>query len=86
MSAEIPRYARGVRMHTEGDEAAYLLVPEGVLDLNPSARAILELVDGSRSTSEIAAVLAQRYEAPHEELLSDVHELCTSLRSRGFLT
>jgi pyrroloquinoline quinone biosynthesis protein D len=85
VSAEIPRYARGVRMHTEGDETAYLLVPEGVLDLNPSARAILELVDGSRSTDDIAAVLAQRYDAAHAELLADVRELCTSLRSRGFL-
>jgi pyrroloquinoline quinone biosynthesis protein D len=84
--ADVPRYARGVRMHVEGDEAAFLLVPEGVLDLNPTARAILELVDGNRSTDEIATVLSERYEVPREELLADVNDLCLSLRERGFLS
>ena len=85
MSTDAVRYARGVRMHTEGEDIAYLLIPEGVLDLNPTARAILELVDGSRTTVDIADTLAARYDAPRDELLADVNELCASLRERGFL-
>jgi pyrroloquinoline quinone biosynthesis protein D len=79
------RYARGVRLHTEGESVAYLLVPEGVVDLNESARAVLELVDGTRNADDIAAVLSERYEAPIEELRSDVRDLCEAFRQRGFL-
>jgi pyrroloquinoline quinone biosynthesis protein D len=85
VNAEAVRYARGVRLHTEGDDVAYLLVPEGVLDLNASARAVLELVDGTRSAGDIAALLAQRYEAPIDDLRADVAALCNDLRERGFL-
>jgi pyrroloquinoline quinone biosynthesis protein D len=85
VNAEALRFSRGVRLHTEGDDVAYLLVPEGVVDLNPTARAVLELVDGTRGSDEIAAVLAERYDAPIEELRADVCELCGALRARGFL-
>jgi pyrroloquinoline quinone biosynthesis protein D len=85
VSDEALRYARGVRLHTEGVSVAYLLVPEGVVDLNESARAVLELVDGTRNADDIAAALAQRYEAPIDELRSDVRELCDAFRQRGFL-
>jgi pyrroloquinoline quinone biosynthesis protein D len=85
VNADALRYARGVRLHTEGDDVAWLLVPEGVLDLNASARAVLELVDGTRTVDDIAALLAQRYDAPIDELRTDVASLCGSLRERGFL-
>ncbi len=85
VNAEAVRYARGVRLHMEEDGTAYLLVPEGVLDLNPTARAVLELVDGERSAEKIAELLAQRYDAPVDELRGDVAELCNALRERGFL-
>jgi pyrroloquinoline quinone biosynthesis protein D len=85
VNAEALRYARGVRLRVESDDAAYLLVPEGVLDLNPSARAVLELVDGKRNVDDIAALLALRYDAPVEELRGDVEALCANLRDRGFL-
>jgi pyrroloquinoline quinone biosynthesis protein D len=85
VNAEALRFSRGVRLHTEGEEVAYLLVPEGVVDLNPTARAVLELVDGTRGGAEIAAMLAERYDAPLEELRADVAALCDALRARGFL-
>jgi pyrroloquinoline quinone biosynthesis protein D len=85
VNAEAIRYARGVRLHTEEDGSAYLLVPEGVLDLNATARAVLELVDGERSAEQIAVLLAQRYDAPVDELRDDVTALCKTLRGRGFL-
>jgi len=85
VSVEIPRLARGVRMRVENDDTAFLLVPEGVLELNATARAILLLVDGRRSASDIAEALARQYDASPYQMLDDVNELCASMRIFGFL-
>jgi pyrroloquinoline quinone biosynthesis protein D len=80
-----PKFARGVRLRVENEETAYLLVPEGVVELSDSARAILELVDGERRIDEIAAELSARYDARLEQLRDDVRALCGALMQRGFL-
>ena len=57
-----PRLKRGVRLtydHTR--DIQVLLYPEGAVLLNETGRAILELVDGQRTVSQIAAILQQRY-------------------------
>jgi pyrroloquinoline quinone biosynthesis protein D len=79
------RFARGVRLHREPNAGAFLLVPEGVLELSESAIAILSLIDGTRSIDAIAAALAHEFDAPFDELRGDVVELCDALRARGFL-
>lgn len=43
-------------------EKQVLLVSEGVLELNRSAGAILELCDGQRSVSEIICTLKREYQ------------------------
>ena len=53
--------------------------PEGALLLNESGREILELCDGSRTVSDIAAGLAARYGADVE---SDVREFLGRLVER----
>lgn len=85
MSAEAPRFAPGVRFRRENERVAFLLVPEGVVELSETAAAIAELIDGRRTTREIASELSQRYEAPAEALRADVAEFCESLRARGHL-
>jgi hypothetical protein len=40
-----------------------LLFPEGVLMLNPTAKAVLELVDGTRSLGQIVSELAGTFNA-----------------------
>ena len=49
-----------------------LLYPEGVLLLNPTGLAIVELCDGQRTVADIAAHLAERYHAPVDQLFPDV--------------
>lgn len=57
-----PRLGRKVRL--QWDEArgqSMLLYPEGVLVLNPTAQAVLELCDGTRDVSALVAALMSRF-------------------------
>ena len=49
-----------------------LLFPEGMIKLNPSASEILTLVDGVRSTDDIAAALRKAFHDAPEDLEEDV--------------
>jgi pyrroloquinoline quinone biosynthesis protein D len=53
-----------------------LLYPEGVVLLNDTGAAILELCDGQRSIAEIASVLGERY---HCDVTADVVEYLSQL-------
>lgn len=74
-SAGPVRLARGVRFRRLPDGAGVLLVPEGVVNLSQSAAAIAELIDGERSSSDIAAALTQTFDAPQDAIESDVNDL-----------
>jgi pyrroloquinoline quinone biosynthesis protein D len=56
-----------------------LLYPEGVVLLNDTGAAILELCDGKRSIAEIAAVLGDRYSC---DVTPDVLEYLSQLVER----
>ena len=60
-----------------------LLVPEGVVRLNPSAVEVLELCDGERSEDEIIGALSARYDGV--DLRADVQGLIDGLAQRGLL-
>ena len=60
-----------------------LLYPEGVLLLNPTGAAIVELCDGQHTFAEMVTQLAERYSAPYDKLLPDVTEYLGRLRERG---
>jgi pyrroloquinoline quinone biosynthesis protein D len=77
-----PRLARGVRLqidHTTGKSV--LLFPEGIIELNETARGILDRCDG-RPLSAIANALAEDYEADPLTLAADVREILADLQSR----
>jgi coenzyme PQQ biosynthesis protein PqqD len=70
-----PRLAPGVRRQTDrvsGRPA--LLYPEGVLLLNSTGAAIVELCDGRRTLEDIVSLLAERFAAPPERVGPDVAE------------
>ena len=60
-----------------------LLVPEGMVRLNPSTAEVLTLCDGTRSLDEIIGVLAARYEAC--DLQDDVRELIAAMTEKGLV-
>jgi pyrroloquinoline quinone biosynthesis protein D len=60
-----------------------LLIPEGVVRLNPTAAEVLELCDGRRSLDEIASALSARYDGADVD--DDVRELVDALAARGLV-
>lgn len=62
MDTRIPRFRRGYRFQWEPAQKGHvLLYPEGMVKLNGSAGAILNAVDGKRSTGDIIALLEQQF-------------------------
>ncbi len=79
------RRAPHVIMRPEDDEA-FLLVPEtGALKLlNPTARAVWELLDGERAVAEVAAAVAASYpEVAAEAITADVARFLGELLEAG---
>jgi pyrroloquinoline quinone biosynthesis protein D len=86
MVAGVPSFARGVRLRREADGSMLLLVPEGVVRLNATAAAALDLVDGKRTQGEIVAELEARgFDATAACIAEDVGALFERLRARHFL-
>jgi pyrroloquinoline quinone biosynthesis protein D len=56
-----------------------LLYPEGVVLLNETGAAILDMCDGRRSIAEIATILQERY---HGDVTADVIEYLSRLAER----
>ena len=63
-------------------QQSVLLYPEGVILLNDTGAAILELCDGERSIREIAQILGERY---HCDVLTDVTDYLSQLAEREFI-
>ena len=79
-----PRLATGARLrYDEVREEHLLLIPEGVVRLNPSAAEVLELCDGERSLDDIVGTLSARYEGA--DLDADVRELVDAMAQRGLV-
>ncbi|HZS16692.1 MAG TPA: pyrroloquinoline quinone biosynthesis peptide chaperone PqqD [Candidatus Udaeobacter sp.] len=77
-----PRLARGVRLQTDAMTGnSVLLFPEGVLELNETAREIVTRCDG-KTVTEIIQALAQEYDADSGMLAADVQETLVDLQRR----
>ncbi len=79
------RLARGIRLRREADGSVLMLVPEGIVTLNNTAYAALELADGERSITAIASMLAAHFDAPDGALEADVTDLFEEFAARGYL-
>ena len=86
MTAVQYRLARGMRLRHEPGGEAYLMIPEGIVALNETAAAALELADGTRALDAIVATLNERFEDPDGTLSTDVRELFAEFAERGFIT
>jgi pyrroloquinoline quinone biosynthesis protein D len=77
-----PRLAGGVRFDIDGTTGkGVLLFPEGIIELNETAREILARCDG-RAVSEIVRDLAEEYDADLACLGADVRETLADLQRR----
>jgi pyrroloquinoline quinone biosynthesis protein D len=79
-----PRLVTGARLRYDEVRGEHmLLVPEGVVRLNPTAAEVLDLCDGERSFDDIVGALATRYEGA--DLRDDVRGLVDALTEKGLL-
>jgi coenzyme PQQ biosynthesis protein PqqD len=79
----IPRLWRLARIEYDpARRRPVLLYPEGAVLLNETGRAILELVDGTRSVARIAAELSERYQT---DVTEDVTEYLSRLAERELI-
>jgi pyrroloquinoline quinone biosynthesis protein D len=79
-----PRLVTGARLgYDDVREEHVLLIPEGVVRLNPTAAEVLELCDGGRSVDDIAGALSERYDGA--DVRDDVAELVDAMAQRGLV-
>ncbi|HEY3897684.1 MAG TPA: pyrroloquinoline quinone biosynthesis peptide chaperone PqqD [Chthoniobacter sp.] len=81
-----PALARHVRLQIDSVTGEpVLLYPEGIIELNATAHAVLSRCDGRTTLSELVEVLAREYEATPEELRGDVLDCVAQLHARELL-
>ncbi|MEP2639478.1 pyrroloquinoline quinone biosynthesis peptide chaperone PqqD [Roseobacter sp.] len=82
----IPVLPRGVRLHEDKVRGGWvLLAPERTIDLDPIGLAILTEIDGACPFGVLVGALADKYDAPIEQIRGDVDTFLTGLANRRFL-
>ncbi len=80
----VPRFRRGVKLRFDQTRGNFvLLAPERAFVPDAIAAEILQLVDGQRTLTGIAALLAEKFSAPLEVITSDIIAVLTELAGRG---
>ena len=69
--------------HDAGRGRWIILAPERVFDPDDIAVEVLKLCDGERTVSDIAAQLAKEYNAPENEIASDLIAMLQDLADKG---
>jgi pyrroloquinoline quinone biosynthesis protein D len=77
----IPPYIK--LRHDAGRGRWLILAPERIFEPDDIAVEVLKQCDGQRTVADIASVLAKEYNAPTEEILTDVVAMLQDLADKG---
>jgi pyrroloquinoline quinone biosynthesis protein D len=79
-----PALPRHIKLrHDEGRGRWVILAPERVFNPDDTAVAVLQLCDGQRTVSDIAAQLATDYQAPASAIEADIVPMLQDLSDKG---
>ena len=82
----IPVFPKGVRLKLDKKRQRWVvLAPERMFVLDEVGTSVMHCVDGKSNISEIADLLAKRFNAPREEILDDVMEMLQDMADKGVL-
>jgi len=85
-NTSIPRLADQIRLHHDkAREQWVLLAPERVLELAGPAVDIIRQCDGAKTVANIVTQMSAEYNAPENEIQSDILEMLQSLLDKRFL-
>ncbi|WP_132255930.1 pyrroloquinoline-quinone synthase PqqC [Methylobacterium segetis] len=85
-AGDVPRLPRGVRLRfDETRQKHVLLAPERTFDLDDNAVAVLSLVDGSRTVTDIAIKLGETYAADPKLIEADILVMLNDLATKRVL-
>ncbi|MCE8018497.1 pyrroloquinoline quinone biosynthesis peptide chaperone PqqD [Halomonas sp. MCCC 1A17488] len=86
-STSVYRLRPGWRLQWEQAQGRHvLLYPEGMVQLNDSAGAILAQLDGRRDVADVVANLQARFaDAPAAEIERDVHDFLLDAARQGWI-
>jgi pyrroloquinoline quinone biosynthesis protein D len=69
--------------HDAGRGRWLILAPERIFEPDDIAVEVLKLCDGQRTVADIASGLAKEYNAPKDEILTDVIAMLQDLADKG---
>lgn len=86
-SQTTPALQRFVKLrHDKGRDRWIILAPERILTPDAIAVEVLKLCNGNDSIANIAAQLAQTYNAPQEVIEKDIITMLQELSDKGYIT
>ena len=79
-----PRLPRHVRLRQDAARGTWaILAPERVFTPDEIAIAVLQLCDGTRTVDAIAGALSATYNAPKQQIITDVVSMLQDLADKG---
>lgn len=86
MADNIYRLADGATFETVDDGAVILVFGNGQLySCNDTSAAFLGLLDGKRSLDDVAALMADEFDAPVEAITGDLGDLADEMVAEGII-
>jgi hypothetical protein len=90
LSINLYKLSKNAVLETFDDGGLVLILPDrSLIELNPSAVAIVCLLDGHRTPEQVAVEIVKKHDISHNypitQVIQDVLELCRELNQSGVL-